>query len=189
MRKAKDLTGVKTGIWTIGSFSHKGLKGKYWHATCGCGHKSTIRQDVIINKRSLSCGKCDYHNQLKRDRGYTGWNRMEDRTIPLINNEWAIYKGNAREDKRDFLLTKDDFKNFIFDNCHYCRREPYRIKKDKFSDEQITINGVDRIDSNIGYIVKNCVTCCSICNTMKNTLSVQEFKEHIVLLHSNLDKF
>ena len=40
-------------------------------------------------------------------------------------------------------------------------------------------NGIDRIDSNIGYEPDNCVTCCVICNRMKNKYSKNAFLLHV----------
>ena len=35
------------------------------------------------------------------------------------------------------------------------------------------------MDNTLGYTEDNCVTCCKICNRMKDTLTVEDFKEHI----------
>ena len=50
--------------------------------------------------------------------------------------------------------------------------------------EVAKFNGIDRIDSNIGYTVNNCVPCCTICNHMKNDLTTDEFYNHIKLLYN-----
>jgi len=36
-------------------------------------------------------------------------------------------------------------------------------------------NGVNRVDSAVGYVASNCVPCCTECSYMKNAFSVQEF--------------
>lgn len=53
----------------------------------------------------------------------------------------------------------------------------YKYYKD--SDYDIVYNGIDRVDNSKGYIKGNCVSCCSICNTMKLSLNLEDFKEHI----------
>jgi 5-methylcytosine-specific restriction endonuclease McrA len=40
-------------------------------------------------------------------------------------------------------------------------------------------NGIDRIDSNKGYTMDNCVSCCWTCNRMKGNMTQQNFLEHI----------
>ena len=47
------------------------------------------------------------------------------------------------------------------------------------------VNGIDRIDSNIGYIKENCVSCCWTCNKMKNNFSQKEFLEKINKIYCN----
>lgn len=47
------------------------------------------------------------------------------------------------------------------------------------------IMSVDRVDSNKGYIKDNVVLCCSIVNSMKNTLTTEEFLFIIKQLYLN----
>jgi hypothetical protein len=69
--------------------------------------------------------------------------------------------------KNDFSSTKEyeDFlTNMISDNCFYCG----------FKDEKY-YNGIDKIDSSIDYTKENSVSCCYICNFMKNTMDIGSF--------------
>ena len=52
----------------------------------------------------------------------------------------------------------------------------------------IPVNGIDRIDSTLGYTSANTVPCCSLCNSMKSTLSPDNFIAHIkqILFHLNV---
>ena len=43
----------------------------------------------------------------------------------------------------------------------------------------IFVNGIDRIDSCIGYTKSNCVSCCEICNKAKRNLTIKEFTDWI----------
>lgn len=52
-----------------------------------------------------------------------------------------------------------------------CGCEP-ELRNRKFAGKA---NGVDRIDSNIGYITNNIVSCCKICNIAKNNLHYNDF--------------
>lgn len=45
---------------------------------------------------------------------------------------------------------------------------------------QFICNGIDRIDSTIGYLKNNCVSCCSKCNYMKMRLDKKEFIEQCI---------
>ena len=52
-------------------------------------------------------------------------------------------------------------------DCYYCGNKVNGI-------------GLDRIDNRVGYTIKNVVSCCRDCNTMKMILSQREFIEKII---------
>lgn len=37
------------------------------------------------------------------------------------------------------------------------------------------VNGIDRADSNRGYIKENCLPCCETCNKAKRDLAIDDF--------------
>ncbi len=39
----------------------------------------------------------------------------------------------------------------------------------------ILVNGIDRIDSRLGYSSNNCQSCCEICNKAKRDLTPSQF--------------
>jgi hypothetical protein len=41
------------------------------------------------------------------------------------------------------------------------------------------LNGIDRIDSKLGYVEGNVVSCCKICNSAKGDLTLAEFENWI----------
>lgn len=45
--------------------------------------------------------------------------------------------------------------------------------------EKIAYNGIDRVDPTKGYIIDNCVPCCTTCNYMKRILQRDEFLDHV----------
>lgn len=77
---------------------------------------------------------------------------------------------NAKEylDFKQKFENVDEYKLFIKEiinkECFYC----------SYKDEKM-YNGIDKIDSSLGYIKDNCVACCAICNYMKNTMDVGSF--------------
>ncbi len=62
------------------------------------------------------------------------------------------------------LITFEEFSELINKSCIYCGD---------------LSRGVDRVDSELSYTVENSVSCCKICNCMKNNLTVEEFIAHI----------
>lgn len=71
-------------------------------------------------------------------------------------------KGSAKVRGIEYKLTKDYAIKLLSSNCHYCGQ----------IDTQI---GIDRIDSDKGYITENCVSCCTKCNYMKGVNSYNDF--------------
>jgi hypothetical protein len=65
-------------------------------------------------------------------------------------------------------MSQEEFNNIVKEPCHYCDV----IQERGF-------NGIDRLDSTIGYVMDNCASCCKICNYMKCSLSVDVFLKRI----------
>lgn len=81
---------------------------------------------------------------------------------------------NAKRRGIVWNITYTEVMELVEKPCVYCGLE---------ANEQI-INGIDRIDSSIGYSVENCVPCCSDCNYAKNAKSPELFKEYIRRVYS-----
>jgi len=91
-----------------------------------------------------------------------------------IKNMLRDYRRNAEKSGKVFVLSVDEFKVLIFQACHYCDSPPSLRPTGA-----IPVNGIDRVDSSIGYVLSNCVPCCTTCNKMKSSLSLQDFKNAI----------
>lgn len=140
---------------------------------CGCRFES-----AAYNK--VRCYKCqnkrrkEYQRDLIKSKEYSKkrWENPVTRKIDkqrykkwqqTLNGMYSTYKRNAKIKDRTFNLTKKEFKNLISQSCYYCgiKGNPY--------------NGIDRIDSNNGYVLENLVPCCFVCNRMKMDLTIQKF--------------
>lgn len=89
-----------------------------------------------------------------------------------IKIHYSNYKRSANDKNLTFSLLSEEFDKIVKNPCYYCRT----IQERGF-------NGVDRQNSEIGYIMENCVSCCQMCNYMKASLSVDAFLgrvEHIL---------
>ena len=79
--------------------------------------------------------------------------------------ELATYRKDARIRNLKFSLSREEFKNIIFKNCHYCNDIPSTLAINKSKNPtSILYNGIDRINNEIGYELTNCVPCCTDCN-------------------------
>ena len=66
---------------------------------------------------------------------------------------------------KNAAISEDQFNKLSSMSCYYCGVEGP--------------NGIDRVDSSIGYIKENCVPCCKHCNYVKGNLSMMHFKEWV----------
>lgn len=164
-KDAIDLTGKVFGKLTAKYSSNKeGRRGRFWTCDCSCGKEAVAQSSHLIAGVRVSCG-C-----LGSSRIYeTGVNRL-----------LSLYKRKSLLKKRDFLLTREEFKLLIESVCFYCGKEPQQnLKRSKSTQTQILYNGIDRKDSSVGYTMENCVSACRLCNQAKSILSIEDFKSHI----------
>lgn len=82
-----------------------------------------------------------------------------------IKGKYSQYKYHSRRRNILFNLSFDEFRNFWNKPCYYCNGD-------------ISTVGLDRINSDIGYVIENCVSCCNICNYAKLKLTDKEYIEH-----------
>src|ERR1700722_10487193 len=100
--------------------------------------------------------------------------------MAAVNFIYRSYKYSAKKRKLDFNLTLDTFIKFIYESCFYCGSSPQTISLTLNSNancapKDIAYNGIDRVNSNVGYIADNCVTCCRVCNRAKSDMSSEDF--------------
>jgi hypothetical protein len=74
-----------------------------------------------------------------------------------------------------FDITKEQFQDLTQQSCYICGKSP--------SDNHIT--GIDRYDSNIGYVLENCRPCCGECNYMKNNYKYEDMIEKFVQIYKH----
>ena len=162
-----------------------------------------MRKNARWINGQIRCGKCnvikpveDYYKNSSRKDGYaghcklctelypprkkTGKGQSKDKRgsqksrpkklLSRIERYYNKYAGDAKKRKHNFALSLEEFESVVSRPCKYCGEFSYLSEK---------MNGVDRIDSTLGYILSNCVPCCSMCNRMKFTYSVDEFISHI----------
>ena len=139
----------------------EGSKRKYYYETwlykCTCGKEKVIRKRSVDEGRVLSCGCIRSLYQPKLPKGEASFNT-------LFNQG---YKARALRKKLEFTLSIEKFRELVTSNCFYCGATPSNIKKQPGHNGEFIYNGIDRVDSSIGYIEENCVSCCATCNKAK----------------------
>jgi hypothetical protein len=104
-----------------------------------------------------------------------------------FNELFSWYTQNAKKDKHDFLLTKNEFKDLVLCNCSYCGRAPYKEIENKHNNGNFKYTGIDRIDSTKGYIKGNVRPCCSQCNLIKLQYDTNDFLLHVKTVYEHLN--
>lgn len=156
--------------------SNKNRRRVYYKCKCNnCGRILSLRWDAI--EKDTVQGKCC------KCIGNAKVPTMES----LYNIFYGRYQQNAISRNFPFELTKEEFKDLVSKNCAYCGSEPIEIqslKRYNKTGNSIFMNGIDRIDSNQGYSLDNCVPCCEMCNRMKLNYSYDDFFNHISKIYN-----
>lgn len=161
---------------------------RYFFCDCACGNKNIEVRGYHLTRGTVrSCGCLVKESGLKK--------RLEGKDISYNKLEQSCKTGAIRRGY-EYSLSREEFRSIIVQSCHYCgaAARPYNVyyKLDgsftlkgkkvtkEFADlKWINVNGIDRKNNNIGYIIKNCVACCPICNKAKLDLSYKKFVEYL----------
>lgn len=165
-----DLTGRRFGHLAVLGPARCPRNRLLCECLCECGEKTQVRPHRLINGTTRSCG-CSRNEdkELIEDEASARW-------------FYRSYKVSARQAKREFALTLEQFRKITSLPCHYCGAAPApRSRPDKKSklSQKFISSGVDRVDNAVGYVPENCVPCCYTCNIMKRSHSVSAFLAHV----------
>lgn len=177
----KDLVGMRFGKLVVQNLHHEQPKEKssqavrYWFCVCDCGGTIVIRGSHLnMPSRARaaitrSCG-CE---RIKFQHG-EAWKAKSIKSGTAFRLCLSQYKSNASNRGLVWDLTDEKFRELTSSPCHYTGKMP-STKKTARSGETYVYNGIDRVDSNLGYTLENCVPCCEAVNRMKMDLSKEEF--------------
>jgi len=76
-------------------------------------------------------------------------------------HRFGCYRQHAKARKVEFAITFEQACALMRAPCVYCGAAP--------------LNGIDRIDPNLGYVADNCESACYECNVAKGTRTKGEF--------------
>jgi hypothetical protein len=164
-----------------------GRKRKKVLCRCICGKEKIFRYDSFVCKdeldRAKSCGcKHTYRNNFNAQK-----RRKSESVYRYVYEQ---YQNGAKTRNLEFNLTKEEYIEIAKKNCCYCGsdpevKQPYR-GNGRYVGVPTPYNGIDRIDSNVGYKKENCVPCCTRCNYMKSNMDVSVFTEHILKIANHI---
>lgn len=184
MAKIINIIGQKFGKLTVINMRQdRGNKNQIiYDCKCDCGNNHIVSGESIRSGKSKSCG-CNRR---------TPPNKEIDRTLAVWKQ---LYKSTIekRNKKKNITITDIELDEFILlskGNCFYCGSEPSNkaIDRHRTTNEErciVNYNGLDRVDSNLGYFKSNVVSCCKYCNTAKNTMTKGEFLKWVKKIYEH----
>jgi 5-methylcytosine-specific restriction endonuclease McrA len=180
--KLIDRTGLRCGLLTViarapSRFNSGGVRLTYWLCRCDCGNEIEVRSVELADPETVRPGK-----RLVKSCGCL---KRKGRPLPegrsVRNRVLGYYKRGARLRGLSWDLSDDDFDRLISQPCHYCGQPP-SLKKEIRSSATRLCNGIDRVDSNLGYSPENVVPCCTPCNKAKGDMTYDEFMAWVARL-------
>lgn len=160
--------GHRYGKWTVVERSGQDrFRRPTFKLRCDCGSEVVARW-----KQSKSCG-CVRSAKLRIVN--TGKRKAYGESS--FNQLYRAYRNKAYKRGIEFSLSKDEFRELVNKPCYYCCLPPSGIMSGYGYYGEYVYSGIDRVDSQNGYVIGNVVPCCKFCNPAKGSLSRQEFFE------------
>lgn len=179
----KDETGNKYGKLTVLEFVKTDKRTSFWRCSCECGGQIITRGNTLRSGQCKSCGVCDIQKPMPLDAPY--------------KRQWRNLCRGAEDRGLSNTLTYEDFVDIVQRDCYCCGCAPYdkhyaysrrRKTRGLEFDVYAVFNGVDRIDSSIGYTHENVRSCCYTCNRMKTDFELTEFLDKVRQIYEHNQK-
>lgn len=154
------------------------VRGKLRYRTrCNTCLHEFWRTVQTVERKDLRCIECKARAQKIQKPDLE---RGRELTVQSI-------KSNARTRGLEFALTKHEALELVSSDCYYCGSPPEPRHPKGIN---TLANGIDRVDSSLGYTNENTVSCCSMCNIGKWNKDAEEFLQWIkrVYEHNRKDK-
>ena len=177
--RERDLTGLKFNSWTvlkkIEKENPKEWLGNKYLCRCDCGNEKELLGGSITSGASKTCG-C--------------W-QVKDTRDTALQSLYSASRNNAKRRGIDFELSKEHFIELSEKSCSYCGDSPsqlFKVRNTKTtkSPREFFYTGIDRIDSSKGYTESNSASCCYKCNFSKHSMSVDDWKTHLIKICNHL---
>lgn len=154
---------------------------------CNCGKIVGPIPEIRLFKRGIrdgikSCKSCAYKIRGNKKRLYTDGQAR--------HAVYSRYKVGAQRRNLEWNIDKKLFFEIIIRPCIYCGDEKisYASKpKNSPWQQDFYYTGIDRIDSNLGYINNNIEPCCKWCNIAKSNRSKKDFIEWFKKVNSTFE--
>lgn len=156
----------------------------FYQWKCDCGNYINKPVKEVLQGKTKSCGCLSYrYNPL----GNTDYRNPQLSTWKIL---YKRYKSSAKHRNIAFDITLETFTDICSKNCFYCgsspieknkwdepnvKRNGHKHTEDNYKKFTVLANGIDRIDSMLGYFDINIRPCCKDCNRAKMDLDEDKF--------------
>lgn len=182
MKKIKDLAGIKFNRLTVLCYDKQDAQRRsVWKCLCDCGKILSVRGESLRTNHTRSCG-CLQKEATREHCRALGKANAGSPGEAVTNIKVHSYKKSAAERGYTWGLTEEYTKFLFLQDCYYCGAKPREIKINKHPTSAF-LNGIDRVDNDLGYNPANCVPCCKTCQfkkkecTMRIAEKMIEFKQ------------
>jgi ribosomal protein L40E len=159
----KQKKSIEHGIW----YYQKGgsEKKKFWRSK---NHERCLDYSRNFRAKLRALDEDEYLRKntelMKKYRKTENWQKWRKEIYKKsIGYKFSYYKDRAKKHKMPFRLSLEECIRIFTTKCHYCGCEPDIYQ------------GIDRLDSRLGYTIENTVPACSMCNYMKGGFSEGQF--------------
>ena len=185
-KQKNELVGKRFGALVVESLmASSDSKATRYVCRCDCGATVETILAHLNQGKTRSCG-CQSHLQNK-EFGVPAVDKYSkgkyNKTEASVRELYSTYRSRCKRKDREWKITYDEFRNLIFGNCSYCGVPPSNQHRTKCHEGTTAYNGLDRIDSSLGYIDGNVVTACSRCNLAKRNMGILEFLSWVDNVH------
>lgn len=137
-------------------------KRRFYTCRCSCGSIGKFHASALHCGRAVSCATCAYKTRPQSTQRYSDMERL--------------FRLSIHKRGKENTLTVEQFGEIVSKNCVYCNSPP---PLRSYVGREMYANGVDRVNSSLGYTVDNCVPCCMRCNYMKSDMNLPDFLDQI----------
>lgn len=147
---------------------------------CECGNVYNRTGGSLTGGRAQRCKKCGNREHLAKM--HTVHTRPKGEaacyaTFVITRRSCAVLRRLAWE------ISYEDWKRLTVQPCHYCGCPPSNCGRGRNGDYHY--NGLDRVDNDVGYTLKNVVPCCKCCNHSKSDQTLPEFLSWVSKVHAH----
>lgn len=170
---AEDLTGRTFGLLEVlrRAETRQSSGISRWIVRCSC-HAQTVYEITRSHLLSKNPGCCACRADRAAATRLAGTNDA-DGAIKILR---AHYRQSALKNSREFSLESlGVFSHLVLGKCHYCNTLPQRERFRRKRRSAVPLNGIDRVDNEQGYSLKNSVPCCTVCNRAKRKMELSSF--------------